>query len=151
MPSISSSLYSKVNATSIGLILTSFDLLWPLSTPFFTSVVWAGLNLIWHWCRKGSIKREISYTIPINDKFGNVVNKKTSQLPAQKGKQREGKKTKRRKGKDKKTKIANIVGVWVVRFLAKSLQIMFTKEQPKNIFIIAIVCCQLFQSWNLRS
>ena len=55
MPSISSSLYSKAKATSIGLILTSADLFWPLLT-FFTSGDWAGLNLILYCCRKGSIK-----------------------------------------------------------------------------------------------
>ena len=82
MPSISSSLYSKAKATSIGLILTSADLFWPLLT-FFTSGDWAGLNLIWHCCRKGSIKWEISYTIPIDDKFENVLHQKTSQLQPQ--------------------------------------------------------------------
>ena len=42
-----------------------------------------------------------------------------------------GAKSNKTTSKNRKTKIANIVGMFVIRFLAKSLQIMFTKNNQR--------------------
>ena len=65
-----------------------------------------------------------------------------------------GAKSNKTTSKNRKTKIANIVGVWVVRFLAKIVWIMFTKttkEYFDNYYCLLVPAISIMELANYKN